>query len=125
MQQRITKGQNANRNMVQRARELRGEMTEAEGRLWERLRNHRLDGLSFRRQQILGHYVVDFCCLRARLVVEVDGSIHDRRQAQDEKRDRDLARMEFTVLRVRNRQVFSRMERILRRIAAMCIERML
>ena len=57
------------------ARKLRREMTEAEGRLWEQLRDRRLDGLKFRRQAPIGSYVADFLCADAMLVVEVDGDV--------------------------------------------------
>ncbi len=56
-----------------RARELRRPLTPAERVLWQRLRNDQLDGAHFRRQHPAGSVVVDFVCVRARLVVEVDG----------------------------------------------------
>ncbi len=52
-------------------------MTEAEQRLWLQLRGRRLEGFKFKRQWTLGRYVVDFCCLEARLIVEVDGGQHN------------------------------------------------
>ena len=58
-----------------RARTLRANMPDVERRLWSRLRDRQLDGFRFRRQVPLGQYVVDFCCLSARLVVEASGSV--------------------------------------------------
>src|SRR5579863_1920574 len=58
------------------ARKLRANSTDAEMRLWSRLRRKQLDGFRFRRQQPLGNYVVDFFCPEAKLIVEVDGGQH-------------------------------------------------
>ena len=60
------------------ARKLRREMTQAEAMLWRSLRGGGLDGLKFRGQVPIGCYVVDFLCIRHRLVVELDGAPHDR-----------------------------------------------
>jgi very-short-patch-repair endonuclease len=58
------------------ARKLRNTPTDAEMRLWSRLRRKQLDGFRFRRQQPMGRYIVDFFCPEARLIVEVDGGQH-------------------------------------------------
>ncbi len=63
-------------SLVQNARRLRGQMTDAEVRLWARIRLRRLNGLQFYRQRVIGSYIVDFYCPKARLVIEVDGSQH-------------------------------------------------
>jgi len=70
------------------AKTLRKSMTDAERRLWYRLRAHRFEGYKFKRQVPIGKYVVDFACLNHGLVVELDGGQH----AQS---DRDFARDEF------------------------------
>lgn len=72
-------------------------MTGVERRLWERLRAKRI-GVKFRRQHPIGPYIVDFACIRARLVVEVDGETHD--QAYDQRRDAWLATGGWRVMRV-------------------------
>lgn len=90
------------------ARPLRRAMTPTEKRLWRHLRDSlTLEGTHFRRQVALGPYVVDFCCLRHKLVVEVDGASHsyDARQARDADRDAALARQGFRVLRFTNHTV--------------------
>jgi len=66
----------------QRARELRDQMTDAEVRLWFRLRANQMGGHHFRRQVPMGPYVVDFLCVKAQLVVEVDGSQHQSASAE-------------------------------------------
>jgi type I restriction enzyme R subunit len=61
---------------IQQRAKLRGQMTYAEEKLWQRLRAHRLDGLKFRRQHPLGPFIADFYCAEHRLVIEIDGDIH-------------------------------------------------
>ena len=73
------------------ARRLRGNATLAESRLWKELRQLPTYGTHFRRQVPLGSYVVDFACLRAKLVIEVDGSQH----GQEEEMRRDAARTQW------------------------------
>ncbi|SRR6266545_779673 len=63
--------------------EQRREPTPEEDRLWQMLRRHNLGGAKFRRQHVIGPFIVDFYCAAARLVVEVDGPIHDSQQEQD------------------------------------------
>jgi very-short-patch-repair endonuclease len=62
------------------ARDLRHNMNGVERRLWARLRLRKLDGWKFRRQAPIGDYVVDFVCLQARLIIELDGPVHDERR---------------------------------------------
>src|SRR5271170_4420144 len=59
-----------------RARKLRRDSTMVERRLWSKLRDGRLDGLSFRRQHPAGHFILDFYCFQLRLSIELDGSQH-------------------------------------------------
>ena len=74
-----------------------------ERRLWRLLRDRRLEGLKFRRQVRLGRYVVDFICLRHRLIVEADGPHHD--PAADAERDAWLVSQNFRVLRFPNSMI--------------------
>jgi len=86
---------------IQRARELRRNMSEPEVILWSRLKRLRERGFAFRRQYPFRGYYLDFACLSYALVIEVDGSQHgDERQAEhDAVRDRILERRGFRVLR--------------------------
>jgi very-short-patch-repair endonuclease len=86
-----------------RARTLRTNQTASERRLWGLLRARQLKGLKFRRQVPIGPYVVDFLCLRHRLVVEADGPFHIAEQ--DAKRDAFLRAQGFRVLRFTNGQI--------------------
>ncbi|WP_339335893.1 endonuclease domain-containing protein [uncultured Maricaulis sp.] len=100
---------------TQQARHLRQTMTASEVRLWQGLRGRRLDGFRFRRQHPLGRYIVDFACLSARLVVEVDGPSHDDAEQvlYDAARTDWLVAQGWTVLRVKNEFVFQRLDRVL------------
>ena len=89
--------------LAQTARKLRGNMTDAERRLWLRLRGHQL-GAHFRRQAPLERYVLDFVCFPARLVIEVDGGQHAE-SATDQVRDAWLLERGFRVLRFWNNEV--------------------
>ncbi|MCK6383509.1 MAG: DUF559 domain-containing protein [Rhodocyclaceae bacterium] len=89
--------------LTQAARKLRHDMTDAERRLWSRLRGHQL-GAHFRRQAPLERYVLDFVCFPARLVIEVDGGQHAESEA-DRGRDAWLKERGFRVLRFWNNDV--------------------
>ncbi len=101
----------------ERARTLRKEMTEAERRLWHRLRGEQL-GAKFRKQHPIGPYIVDFYSWRAGLVIEVDGDTHftPEAQAYDRERDAYLQSLGLTVLRFPNREVFTNLEGVLEAI---------
>ena len=101
---------------VQRARDLRRHMTDAEKMLWQHLRGHRCAELHFRRQQVISGFIVDFYCHEARLVVEVDGSVHQDQVEYDLERDHVLAGHGLVVLRVSNEAVTSDIAGVLRQI---------
>jgi very-short-patch-repair endonuclease len=86
--------------LATRARDMRLFASEPERALWRELRGGQL-GIAFRRQLVLGNrYIADFAAPSLRLVVEVDGGVHARRAAADARRDRDLARVGYHVLRI-------------------------
>ena len=88
---------------IKQARRLRRTSSVTEDLLWQMLRNRKLEGLKFRRQVPMGPYVLDFLCLRHRLVVEADGPFHD--PEHDARRDAWLAAQGFRVLRFTNSQI--------------------
>ena len=98
------------------AKILRQNATDAERRLWARLRSRQLDGYKFRRQVPLGPYVADFVCLSERLVVEVDGGQHSRRRNADAARTVWLEGSGFRVLRFWNNDVLGNLEGVLETI---------
>jgi len=96
-------------------------MTPAEKRLWWHLRRRTaLEGTYFRRQVPLGSYVVDFCCLKHKLIIEVDGASHsyDMQQARDAARDETLQSQGFRILRVTNHTVLTDMDAVMDTIHA-------
>jgi very-short-patch-repair endonuclease len=100
----------------ERAQQLRREQTPAEAALWERLRNRHLDGVKFRRQHPIDRFIVDFCCVEHRLVVEIDGAIHAEQRDYDEERTEALQSLGYHVLRCTNDDVEQRIEDVLRMI---------
>ena len=116
----IVRGQAVREGMRDRARQLRREMTPAEKRLWAELRNNRLDGFHFRRQQVIDGYVTDFYCHAAALVVETDGPAHDLQPEYDSERNDLLERRGLLVFRVRNERVMHNLEAVLDEIRRSC-----
>src|SRR5437762_6827384 len=88
---------------VKQARAFRRNPSATERLLWTRLRQRRLQGLRFRRQTPIGPYILDFVCLRHRLVIEADGPFHD--PERDAIRDAWLSDQGFRVLRFSNREI--------------------
>ncbi len=88
------------------ARQMRREPTPAENRLWQRIRKRQVEGAKFRRQVPFERFLVDFCCFEVRLVIEVDGPIHQYSVEADAIRQEFLEFLGFRVLRFTNQQVF-------------------
>lgn len=95
------------------ARQLRRTMTPAERALWQHLRRNQLQGLHFRRQQIIDGFIADFYCHAAGLVIELDGAVHGDQAAYDAERTAILERRGLRVLRFHNEQVFGDLEVVL------------
>jgi very-short-patch-repair endonuclease len=99
-----------------RARELRGQMTEAETLLWQCLRGRRFQDVKFRRQRPLGPYILDFVCLEVGLVIEVDGGQHVEQEAHDRARTALIERHGLTVIRFWNHEVMNETGAVLEKI---------
>src|SRR5574339_520186 len=97
----IVTEQKVTKEKLQRAKELRRNMTPAEKILWEELRANKL-GVHFRRQQVIAGFIVDFYCHKATLVVEVDGDIHDLQKEEDARREKVLDELGLRMIRFRN-----------------------
>jgi len=93
------------------ARSMRTEPTSFENKLWQQLRNSRLNGLKFSRQIVLLGFICDFVCRNLRLVIEVDGDTHDR--AKDVDRDYVLGRTGYRVLRFTNAEIGQNLDGVL------------
>jgi very-short-patch-repair endonuclease len=97
-----------------RARALRRTLTGAETILWSRMR-HGIGGMRFCRQHPIGPYIVDFACIRARLVVEVDGATHssDAERGHDARRELFLRSRSWHLVRVSNNEVYHSLDAVL------------
>ena len=89
------------------ARTLRSTPTDAEIRLWSRIRRKQLEGFRFRRQQPIGAYIVDFFCPEAKLIIEIDGGQHALREKEDASRTRWLEARGYRVVRFWNNDVLA------------------
>ncbi|WP_372474443.1 leucine--tRNA ligase [Capnocytophaga sp. ARDL2] len=112
----MTGGNNAHL-LVEKAKDLRNNMTQAETILWEELKSKKLDD-KFRRQHVIGDYIVDFVCLAKRLIVEVDGGYHnaENQQILDKERTDFLNEFGFEVIRFTNEEVIADLENVLQKI---------
>ncbi len=94
-------------DIIDKARDLRRDMSLPEVQLWQALRGEKLGGLKFRRQHPIPPYVLDFYCAGVRLAVEIDGDSHDGRAAQDARRDAFLLEQGIRTLRIPARDVLN------------------
>ena len=90
-----------------KARALRAQMTDAETLMWQQLRGRRFQGFKFRRQRPLGPYILDFVCLEAGLVIEIDGGQHAEQLAYDQARTALIESHQLTVIRFWNHEVMN------------------
>jgi len=104
--------------LIKNCRELRKNQTDVETRLWHRLRNKQMGGFRFRRQHLLGPYIIDFYCHEARLAIELDGGQHGEAEKglYDRERTRFLEVRGIRVLRFWNNEVFHGLEGVLETI---------
>ena len=97
---------------TKRARELRNNLTDAEHCLWQKLKRRQVKGVKFRRQQPIGHFIVDFVCFECRVIVELDGGQHAEQLHNDEQRTRWLEAQGYRVLRFWNNDVLANTEAV-------------
>jgi very-short-patch-repair endonuclease len=103
--------------LKERARQLRRDQTDAERKLWARLRARQLCGHKFRRQFVIGPFITDFCCFEQGLVVELDGGQHANRSVADKKRSAFLVSDGYRVLRFWDNELMENLDAVLERIA--------
>ena len=101
-------------------RNLRKNATDAERKLWQKLRNRQIGGVKFRRQQPMGSYIVDFISFEKRLIIEVDGGQHVKQAGFDKQRDFWFEQQGYQVLRFWNHEVMLHIDDVLRRIEEYC-----
>lgn len=95
--------------------ELRKSLTPAEAYLWKHLKSRQLKGRRFNRQHSIKNYIVDFYCAKEKLIVELDGEIHNNplTQEKDEKRTQVLNDLGFKIIRFENKMVFDNLISVL------------
>ena len=103
--------------IFERAKELRENMTRAELKLWERLKNNQLGGFRFKAQHPIDKFIVDFYCHKARLIIEVDGDIHKESVEYDQNRTAELEKFELKIIRFTNKEIETDIESVLKRIS--------
>ena len=118
----IVQGQKVCATKLALAKQMRREMTADERIFWNEVRSNRLRGIHFRRQQVIGGFIIDFYCDAARLAVELDGAGHDAEY--DAHRDRELARVGVKVLRIENAAVRHNLPQVLDEICECARARM-
>lgn len=106
--------------LKKRSRMLRKNMTIAEKKLWAHLRSKKFGAIRFRRQVILGNYIVDFISFDPKIIIEVDGSQHIDQAAYDQARTEYLRSFGYKVLRFWNNEVLNNIEMVLNNIWDTC-----
>ena len=108
----------ASKRIFDNANALRKKSTAAEDLLWQLIRNRHIMGYKFRRQHPLKHYIADFYCHEALLVIELDGSIHELEHIKqyDEHRETLINELGITVLRFTNEAIFSEADKVIKSI---------
>jgi len=104
-----------NTTAIETARMLRKKSTKAEKILWNELRNRKFNNLKFRRQHPFGKYVVDFYCHEKKLMIEVDGQIHDYNEQKeyDANRQDELENLGYKMVRIKNKDLIDDVKSVL------------
>jgi very-short-patch-repair endonuclease len=108
----------ANRNIFERAHELRNNMTYTERIMWDELKNRRLFKVRFRRQHPIDIFIVDFYCHEIKLAIEIDGEVHlkDEVIEYDDGRTHDIEKLGVKILRFTNEQVYYHRSKVIKKI---------
>ena len=104
-----------NTKLKENSRNLRKNMTDVEVLLWSRIRRKSIEGCQFYRQKVIGNYIVDFYCHRAKLVIELDGGQHYSTEGKqrDSVRDNYMSQLGLRVLRFSDRDIFKNLDGVL------------
>ncbi|MCH7613028.1 MAG: endonuclease domain-containing protein [Candidatus Marinimicrobia bacterium] len=102
----------------------RNHPTPWEWKLWQYLKDRQIDGYKFRRQVSIENYVIDFCCLDLKLIIEVDGSghLHTKQQKKDKQRTEDLQKWDYSIIRFFNNEIDENLNEVLEIISQKCKE---
>ncbi len=113
-------GQKIDTDKKELSKRLRRDSTKAEKVLWNQLRKNQLEGIHFRRQQVIDGIIADFNCHQHGLVIEVDGGVHDTQKEYDGARDIFLSERKLKVIRFTNEKVVSDLESVMGEILNAC-----
>lgn len=118
MAKNIVRNQKVSHDKLELSRQFRKEMTDAEKMFWSVSRNRQIDGLKFRRQQVIDGFIVDFYCDELGLCVEIDGGIHDNLEQKkyDIERTRVLNERDLKVLRFKNNDIMNNIDDVINEI---------
>ena len=105
-------------------RELRRNQTKTEQIFWEKVRNRRFNGSKFLRQypirfeidRMKKFFVADFCCMKIKLIVEIDGKIHDKQKEYDEYRSYILNNLDYKIVRFKNHEVLHNFPSVIKKL---------
>jgi len=113
---------NAKPDLFEKAKDLRKDMTPAELKLWEYIKENQILGLRFRRQHPMDIFIADFYCHKIKLVIELDGEIHSNPENKeyDENRTAELERLGIKVIRFKNEEVLENIEEVVSRLKKVC-----
>ena len=105
-------GANLVKENLEKAKELRKNMTPQERKLWNILRNHQFYGFEIRRQYPIDKYIVDFICRKKKIIIEIDGGQHNEKETieYDKKRSFDLNKLGYKVVRFWNNDIDKNIE---------------
>jgi very-short-patch-repair endonuclease len=110
-----------------RASQLRNNMTRSEMLLWEKLRRKKIYGLTFRRQHPINLFIADFYCHKAKLVIEVDGSLHEIEsyKTRDKGRDDEFEKFGLITIRFSNDDIIYDIDSVIKKIKEVCSKRIM
>lgn len=96
------------KHLKEKRKELRKSLTPAEAYLWKHIKSRQFEDRRFNRQHSIKNYIVDFYCAKEKLIIELDGEVHNNvfAQEKDEERTKILNELGYTVIRFENKMVF-------------------
>jgi very-short-patch-repair endonuclease len=112
----VTRFQRVSPAKLELAKKMRRNMTFAERCFWNAVRANKIPGMHFHRQQVIDGFIADFYCADHRLVVEIDGGVHEFQRAHDAQRDIALQKNGLKVLRFKNEDVVDHIEHVIEQV---------
>ena len=102
--------------VIELAKDMRHNMTEAEERLWSAINKRQINGLKFRRQHPINRYILDFYCYEKQLAIEVDGEVHRKQKDNDNYRDEFLKSIGIRTIRIHNKEIMNNLNAVIEKI---------